>query len=471
MGLSGSHWMIRLFRVYVPVGTLALLISEIILLTTAFLVATYSVLTFDPSIFLFDEGGWVRIAVVIASILVGLYFQDLYTDLFVKSNIVLLQQLCLVVGSAFLLQGFISYLDEGLRVPIRVMIIGNSLSVLAIFGWRIFFSTYALQAVNREKFLLVGGSPLLEDIGRFIEKHPESGCMIAGYVDDAHEPGAPLPGGKVLGSVPSLSEIVNAVLPNRVVVGMLERRNRMPVTALLELRFGGYIIEEAAAAYERICGRVCLKELRPAQLIYSGELGPRRSDVLHQLVLNKTFAAVGIVVSLPIMLVTALAVRFSSAGPILYRQVRVGLDGVPFSLYKFRSMRADAEVATGAVWASKDDPRVTNVGRIIRKIRFDELPQLFNVLKGEMSIVGPRPERPEFVNEFSEHIPYYRQRHCVRPGITGWAQINYRYGDTLEDTVCKLEYDLYYIKNMSLSLDAYIIFHTIKTMLLSRGSQ
>src|ERR1017187_1622762 len=182
-------------------------------------------------------------------------------------------------------------------------------------------------------------------------------------------------------------------------------------------------------------------------------------------------AVIGIVAALPIMLLTALAVRLSSPGAVLYRQTRVGLDGALFTLYKFRSMRANAEFATGAVWAQKDDPRVTKVGRFIRAIRFDELPQLFNVLRGEMSMVGPRPERPEFVRALSEQIPYYRQRHCVRPGITGWAQINYKYGDTFEDTITKLEYDLYYIKNMSMALDTYIVFHTLKAVLLSRGAQ
>jgi sugar transferase (PEP-CTERM system associated) len=278
-------------------------------------------------------------------------------------------------------------------------------------------------------------------------------------------------GGKVLGPMASLREIIQATNPDRIVVGMTERRERMPVSELLALRFAGHIIEEAASTYEKVCGRVCLKELRPSQLIYSGELGPRRASMFYQTVINLVVAAIGIVASMPIMLLTALAVRLTSAGPVLYRQVRVGMDGLLFTLYKFRSMRADAEAATGAVWACKDDPRVTPVGRIIRKLRIDEIPQLFNVLKGEMSIVGPRPERPEFVQALSEKIPYYRQRHCVRPGITGWAQVNYKYGDTLEDTVQKLEYDLYYIKNMSPSLDCYIIFLTIKAILLSRGSQ
>jgi exopolysaccharide biosynthesis polyprenyl glycosylphosphotransferase len=252
---------------------------------------------------------------------------------------------------------------------------------------------------------------------------------------------------------------------------MFERRQRMPVSELLELRLSGNMIEEAATVYERVCGRVCIKELRPSQLIYSGELGPRRQTMVYQNLENLVAATILAILSLPIMLITALAVKLSSPGPVLYRQQRIGMDGVPFTLYKFRSMSQDAEARTGAVWAAKDDPRVTRVGRIIRKLRLDELPQLFNVLGGEMSIVGPRPERPEFVKALSEQIPYYGQRHCVRPGITGWAQINYKYGDTLEDTITKLEYDLFYIKNLSFSLDTYVIFHTLKAMLLTRGAQ
>jgi sugar transferase (PEP-CTERM system associated) len=365
----------------------------------------------------------------------------------------------------------IAYASASMRVPIRVMLLGSGIAVAAIYLWRLLFSAFALQIVGRDRLLLVGGSPLLEDIAQYVAEHPESGLEIAGYVDDRHEPGASLPGGKILGGMAALREIVRTTQPNRIVVGMYERRNRMPVGELLEFRFAGNVIEEAANTYEHVCGRVCLKEIRPSQLIFSGELGPRPQSLFHQRFLNLAVAAVGIVVSLPLMLLTALAVRLSSSGPVLYRQSRVGLNNSLFTVYKFRSMRVDAELGTGAVWAQKDDPRVTMVGRIIRAIRFDELPQLFNVLKGEMSIVGPRPERPEFVKALNEQIPYYRQRHCVRPGITGWAQINYKYGDTLEDTITKLEYDLYYIKNMSAALDNYIIFHTLKAMLLSRGAQ
>jgi len=464
--------MIQLFRVFVPVGPLALLSSEILLIASSFILAAFLVLNVDPTVYLLYDGGLVRILLVLASILLGMHFQDLYSKIYVRSRLVLAQQLCLVIGIAFLSQALIGYLDADLRLlPIGVMMLGSLLAVIVMFAWRLFFSAYVLRIVAQDRLLLVGASPLLEDIAGHIEEFPETGLQVVGYVDDRAEIGTAMAGGTVLGPVASLREIVQATMPDRIVVGMTERRARMPVRELLELRFAGHVIEEAASTYEKVCGRVCLKELRPSQLIYSGELGPRRASMFYQTAINVVVAAIGVVVAMPIMLLTALAVRLTSAGPVLYRQVRVGLEGRPFTLYKFRSMRADAEAETGAVWASKDDPRVTPFGRIIRKLRIDEIPQLFNVLKGEMSMVGPRPERPEMVQSLSEKIPYYGHRHCVRPGITGWAQVNYKYGDTLEDVIRKLEYDLYYIKNMSLSLDSYIIFLTIKATLLSRGSQ
>ena len=463
--------MTRSFRVNVPATSLALLISDILLATSAFVLATYLTLDADPYTYLLYDGGLVHLIPVLLSILIGMHFCDLYSQVHVRSNILLLQQLCLVMGVAFLTQGFLSYLSPTQRVSIHVMAIGSALAMAGLFLWRIAFSAFALQVMGRDTLLLVGGSPLLEDIARHIEEHPELALQVTGYVADGPEIGTPLPGGKVLGPIRSLTEVVQATRPNRLVIGMTERRQRMPVTELLDLRFAGHIIEEAATTFEHVCGRVCIRELRPSQLIYSGELGPRMRTLILQTVSNRLLSAIGLVVASPIMLLTALAVRLSSPGPILYRQVRVGLDGELFTLYKFRSMRADAEAQTGAVWASKDDPRITKIGKIIRKLRFDELPQLVNGLIGNMSIVGPRPERPEFVHSLSEKIPYYRERHCVRPGITGWAQINYKYGDTLEDTITKLEYDLYYIKNMSFRLDTYIVFHTVKAMLLSRGAQ
>ena len=462
--------MIRLFQIFVPVGTLTLLICEILLAFSSFLLSAYLFLPVDPTNYLLIDGGLMNIALMVAAILIGLYLQDLYSDIYVKSTIQLLQQLLFVIGAAFLIQSLISYLAD-LRMPLRVMAPSCLFAMVSIYAWRLFFSSYAMKVVGRDRLLLVGSSPLLFDIAHHIAAHPEQGLQVTGILDDSHEAETRLADAKVLGRVADLREIVDATNPTRIVVGMSERRGRVPVSELLDLRFAGNIIEEVASVYERVCGRVSIKELRPSQLIYSGELGPRPRTLVYQTMSNLLLAAIGILLASPLMLLTALAVKLTSTGPVLYRQTRVGLDGAIFTVYKFRSMRVDAEAGTGAVWATKGDLRVTKVGRIIRKIRFDELPQFFNVLKGEMSIVGPRPERPEFVKTLSEQIPYYRQRHCVRPGITGWAQINYKYGDTLEDTITKLEYDLYYIKHMSWSMDSYIIFHTVKAMLTSRGAQ
>jgi sugar transferase (PEP-CTERM system associated) len=388
----------------------------------------------------------------------------------VKSKVLLIQQLCFVMGAAFLLEALVSYVDRSLRMPIRVMLPGGALALVTCYFWRLFFSSYALQAMGGERLLLVGGSPLLHEIANYVAYHPAKGIQVIGFVDDSAS-GEMCGDAKYLGRIESLREIAPAAQPARIVVGMFERRNRVPVADLLDLRFSGHVVEEAALTYERICGRVPIRELRPSQLIYSGDTVRIRHALLYQKTVNRFIASAALVLTSPLMLLTALAVKLTSSGPVLYRQVRVGLNGKPFTLFKFRSMRENAEAGTGAVWASRDDPRVTGVGRVIRMLRIDELPQFFNVLKGEMSVVGPRPERPEFVRTLAEQIPYYRQRQAVRPGITGWAQINYKYGDTIEDTITKLEYDLYYIKHISFSLDMYIIFHTLKAMLLSRGAQ
>jgi sugar transferase (PEP-CTERM system associated) len=462
--------MVRLFRVFIPVAVVILILSELLLLLGAYIGAAYLVYDGDPVEYLLMGTGVMNISLVVLTIMLGLYLNDLYSDFYIKSHLVLVQQLCFVLGAAFLIQGAISYVDRDLRMPLHVMLPGSAMAIAAIYVWRLLFSGFAVERLGGDRLLLVGSSVVLAEVAAHLDAHPEKGMKVIGALSDQPAERA-LAGAKFLGRIDALLEVVSATRPTRIVVGMQERRSRMPVAELLDLRYSGHLIEEAPTTYERVCGRVCTKELRPSQLIYSGEYGPRRRTMMYQNITNIVLATAGLVIAAPLMLITAIAVRLTSAGPILYRQVRVGIDGIPFTLYKFRSMRVDAEAGTGAVWAQKNDPRVTPIGGLIRKIRFDELPQLFNVLKGEMSIVGPRPERPEFVKTLSEKIPYYRQRHAVRPGITGWAQINYKYGDTIEDTIAKLEYDLYYIKNMSWSLDTYIIFHTVKAMLLFRGAQ
>ena len=305
--------MIRLFRVFIPVGVLTVLLTEILLITAVYVVASYYVLEVDPTNYLLYDNGLVNIGIVLFSITIGLYLQDLYSNIYVKSTITLMQQLCLAIGAVFLIQGFISYLDATLRMPLHIMMIGSILAILSIFCWRIVFGSFMLQMVGRDRLLFVGNSSLLDDIAQYLDNHPETGLEVIGFVVDPGD--LPQPNtSQVLGSMCSLQEIVTETNPARVIVGMFERRNRLPVADLLELRFAGRIIEEAASAYERVCGRVPIKELRPSQLIYSGELGPRRQTMLVQTLSNLFVAGFGIILSSPIMLLSALAVRLSSAG-------------------------------------------------------------------------------------------------------------------------------------------------------------
>ena len=245
----------------------------------------------------------------------------------------------------------------------------------------------------------------------------------------------------------------------------------LPMEKLLDMKLDGVTFDYLASVYEEYTGKIAVENLRPSWLIFSQ--GFKKSRVLSaaKRLIDITAAAVGLVIAGPIMVLVAALIRLTSPGAVLYHQQRVGQHGRIFTLHKFRSMWADAEKATGPVWASKEgDTRVTSVGRFLRRSRLDELPQLWNVLKGDMSLVGPRPERPEFVAELTRQIPFYRQRHIVRPGLTGWAQVRYTYGASVEDALQKLQYDLFYIKNLSLALDVFIILDTVKTVLLRKGA-
>jgi len=257
---------------------------------------------------------------------------------------------------------------------------------------------------------------------------------------------------------------------DRVIVAMEDRRESMPVRELLDLRLAGVAIENSGTLMERLSGKLQLDGLNPSALIFSEGFRVKRSQQFIRRVLSFTVSLVAMAICLPFIPFIILAVRLSSPGPIFFSQTRVGQRGRPFTAYKFRTMRRDAE-AFGAVWAKKNDPRVTRIGRVMRMTRLDEIPQLWNVIRGDMAFVGPRPERPEFVQWLRREIPFYDLRHMIRPGITGWAQVRYQYGAGLEETKQKLEYDLYYVKHQSIGLDLLIMFETIKTIVLRRGAQ
>ena len=419
--------MISLFRIIVPFRVLLLVASETLLIFGAFVLTCYYAMETDPAVYLLYDAGLLRILLVAASILLAIHFQDLYSQIHVKSRVVLLQQLTLAIGAAFLMQGMVGYVDSDLKLPLAILGPGSAIALAALFAWRAFFSVYESKVVTRDRVLLVGGGALLTGIGGHIAAHPELGLQTAGYVRDAA--GEQLPGGKALGPLSQLREIVQAVDPRRLIVDASDPGERVPGEELLGLRFAGVGVEDGVSAYERIRGRIYLGAVQLADLLQTGDLQPRAREVGFQRISG-----------------AALAVRLASPGLVFERHRRVGRAGAPFTMYRLRSKGAGA------------------VGRAVRRLRLDALPELFNVLAGDMALVGPRPYRPEFAAAVTRWIPFYPQRQTVRPGMTGWAQIG---RDASYNTVALLEYDLYYVKYMSLALDTFILFHTVKNALLS----
>ena len=456
-----------MFRRIIPGRVAALLASEFLLIYLCYVAATFAFLRLDAQVFLVDDNGWLRIFIVTLCLIVGIYFHDLYSNFRVRLRD-LIQYSIVVAGAAFLAEALLSYLKLPQWVlPARPMIAGSGLTVIILLVWRMHFVGVLLKVMPSERVIFLGISPIVQEIVAELEKHPEKGLTTLGFLDDSGSSH-----GLRLGALTDLCEVLERLGPDRIVVALTERRSNLPVMRLLELRLSGIRIEDVLSTYEAVFERISTRVLRPSQLIFSStELGPNPRRVALQSIYSMTAAAIATLIAAPLMLCVAVLIRLTSPGPALFRQQRVGKNDRLFTLYKFRSMVTDAEAQSGAVWAKRDDPRITPVGRWLRRLRLDELPQLFNVLRGEMSIVGPRPERPEFVTELEKCIPYYRHRHCIKPGITGWAQINHKYGDTIEDTIVKLEYDLYYIKNLAPALDAVIMFRTAKVMLLSRGAQ
>jgi sugar transferase (PEP-CTERM system associated) len=353
-----------------------------------------------------------------------------------------------------------------------ISLIALPLALALMVSWRISIHWFLGHPDFGERILIVGSGDLAVEVAREVLNRPDAGYRIVGFVgNDAELLGKSLINPRVIGLTEQLDQIVKRENIDRIVVAMGERRGQLPTNKLLQLSLTGEVnIEEGASFYERITGRVSLNMLRPSWLIFTGRGRQKKLPGLARSAVHWFVALVGAILSLPIVIVTAILIKLESRGPIFYKQERVGKNGRTFVLAKFRSMRVDAE-QDGPVWASKGDSRTTRVGRIIRKIRVDEIPQFWNILKGEMSFVGPRPERPHFVAQLAEEIPFYEQRHLIAPGLTGWAQIKYPYGASIEDARQKLQYDLFYIKNHSLVLDAYIMFDTIKIILFGRGAQ
>jgi sugar transferase (PEP-CTERM system associated) len=458
--------MIRLFNVYYPTRTIVLLLCEALIVSGCFLLATVVLLGQDTYLVLnYEYGGLKILGLTILTLLCSYYF-DLYEPQRISARWEIYFRLLLVLGFLSFLLSAIIYKFPEADIAHYVLLLGLIFLTVALVVWRSAYEWILGRQIFRERVYVLGAGERARSVVELLQTRKDAGMHVVGWdgvMIDKNE----------------RKEAFNAALAgfsgpkpkvDRVIVALEDRRGEFPVDGLLKLRFNGVVIEEANNLLERLTGKLYLDGLHPSSFIYSEGFRVKPSQQIARRVVSTLTAAIGLLLFLPFFPFVVLMVRLSSPGPIFFKQTRVGLGGRNFSVYKFRTMRTDAEVA-GAKWATKDDPRVTRIGKFMRKTRLDEVPQLWNVLSGDMGFVGPRPERPEFVPWLCEQIPYFNLRHMIRPGLTGWAQVRYGYGASLEQAREKLEFDLYYIKHMTLGLDLLIMFETVKTIIRRQGAQ
>ncbi|HEX3232357.1 MAG TPA: TIGR03013 family XrtA/PEP-CTERM system glycosyltransferase [Pyrinomonadaceae bacterium] len=452
--------------------TILLLLVEAMLLFSGLIVAVYVRLgAIDAEDALIVRHGFYKAALATIFCLMSFYLFDLYDFIVMHDRGELVLRLLQALGLAWVALALLFYAVPQVMIGRGVSFIALPIALLLMVGWRMAIHWVLGHPELGERILIVGSGSFAIEIARETLNRPDAGFRVIGFVDnDPALVGKSLINPKVIGLTSELASLVKREHVDRLVVAMGDRRGQFPTQELLRLSLSGDVsIEESASFYERLTGRVLLDMIRPSWLIFSSRGRRVRTNEFIRMSIHRVIALLGAILCLPIAILTALLIKIDSRGPILYKQERVGQNGRTFTLMKFRSMRVDAE-KDGPVWASSGDNRMTRVGRIIRKIRVDEIPQFWNILRGDMNFVGPRPERPHFVSQLAQEIDYYEQRHLVAPGLTGWAQIKYAYGASIEDARKKLEYDLYYIKNQNLALDATIMFETIKTILSGRGT-
>jgi sugar transferase (PEP-CTERM system associated) len=393
------------------------------------------------------------------------YYFDLYEPQRISGGWEIYFRLLLVLSVLCFILGCVVIVYPSIYIGPHVLTIGICFLAIMLVLWRRSYEWIIGLSAFRERVYILGNGERAQTVTHTLRTRRDAGMeVVSGASQEVFKSDYE----RFEADLRSFCTAKPRI--DRVIVAMENRRGAMPVRELLDLRLRGVIIEDSSVLLERLLGRLPLDGLNPSALIFTHGFNVKASQQILRRLVSMLVSFIGLVMCLPFIPFLILAVRLTSPGPIFFRQTRVGLRGRPFTVIKFRTMRQDAE-AKGAVWATKNDPRVTSLGRFMRKTRLDEIPQLWNVLRGDMGFVGPRPERPEFVQWLSSEIPFYELRHIIRPGITGWAQVRYQYGATLEETKQKLEYDLYYVKHLSIGLDLLIMFETVKTIILRRGAQ
>ena len=457
----------------VRVRMLALVVTEHVLIVLA--VGLAALLRFG-----FEQAGpelayhvaW-RASLIAVVLQICLHYSDLYEFRTLKDRRGVMVGLIQALGAASIVLALIYYWLPNLVIGRGIFVIASTMIVALVAGWRIAFEWLSLRLGPAERLLIVGTSGAAVALAReLFDRRQELGVELVGFVDpDPARVGTPLINPGVVGAIADIPTLTRERRVDRVVVSLADARGKLPMEELLRMRLNdGVRFDHLASVYEEYTGRIAVENLRPSWLIFSaGFRKSRRASALKR-GMDIILSAAGLVCAAPLLLIAAFAIRVTSSGPVLYHQERVGREGRRFTIHKLRSMSVDAEVATGPVWSRAGDPRVTPVGRFLRRTRFDELPQLWNVLKGDMSFVGPRPERPAFVDDLTREVPYYGQRHVVRPGVTGWAQVRHNYGGDPDGALQKLQYDLFYIKHQSVAFDLFILLETVKTVMVRSGS-
>jgi sugar transferase (PEP-CTERM system associated) len=467
--------MLRIGGQKVPNSLLLLLGIDCILIALGLLLATATRLgVAGIGSVLHYLGTWqtfFRFLIVILVCEISLYFNDLYDFRLMTTRSEILVRLLQAFGVACLALAVCYYVAPDLGFGRGIAALAAPMIVALTLGWRLMMAQNSYTLGSSGRMLVMGTGPTGISLARDILSRPELRLKVVGFLDEKGEDiGKSLVNPGIIGAVADVESIALREKINHVVLSLLERRGRMPVRQLLHLKFAGVRVEDAHSFFERMTGRIILEHLSPSWLILSEGFSKSAMLVWAKRMIDVLVSLVALIICAPLFALSALAIYLESGSPVLFRQERTGLRGHAFEMLKFRSMCNDAEEG-GPRWAADGDHRITRVGRWLRKSRVDELPQVINVLRGEMSIVGPRPERPEFVSMLEEQIPYYGLRHSVRPGITGWAQVKYQYGASVEETKTKLEYDLFYIKHLSVMLDLAVIFETAKVMLSGRGAK
>ena len=444
-------------------------VTDLMAATLSYLLGYYIRLNIPPNVEMLWSAVAVKIAIYAVVIILSGYFCDLFGRDKTMPSSELAARIAVTMMIAFFSLSAISFAAPELFTGRGVLSLSLLLCGVMFYLIHRTYQTICQLPAFAQNILILGIGPMAETIKSTITFSPYN-YVFAGFVEppNGHEVS---PDERVVGHVNQIEELVHKGNIHKLVVSIAERRGVLPVRELLSCKLRGVEIFDSPSFYEKLTGKLLVEDIQPSWFIYSEGFRTTNLKRAWKRVLDILFSLVGIILFIPLFPLTAILVKINCPGPLLFKQERVGEGGREFTLYKFRTMCVDAEKDTGAVWASENDPRISRLGGFMRKVRLDEIPQFFNVIKGEMSFIGPRPERKEFVDRLTEKIPYYGKRHFVKPGVTGWAQVRYAYGATDEDALEKLRYDLYYIKNYTFMLDLLIVLETIKVVLFGRGGR